>query len=107
MNYITVKESEKAERARKFISDYGGWNISGSGWSSETWKLLPNLVKIHRNLHIYPLFFISVTEDIKNSTRHQIVVGLFNCNQFLIVISLLFHIGRMAEALVPYIYTYR
>jgi hypothetical protein len=75
MDFVNVTESERDEQARKFISDYGGWNISTPGWSNETWKFLPNLIKIHRNLKISPLFFTHVLEDIKNSTRYQILVS--------------------------------
>ncbi len=77
MNYVNIKESEKVEQTRKFISDYGGWNISNSGWSSKNWTLLSNLIKIHRDLQIFPFFFVDVIEDIKNSSRHQLVVSSF------------------------------
>ena len=74
MNYVDVKESEKFEQAHKFIMDHGGWNFSGPTWSSDNWELMPNLVKIHR-LQFFPLFKTYVWEDIKNSTRNQLVVS--------------------------------
>ena len=74
MKYVNVSDDKKAEQARNLISEYGGWNISSPGWSSHSWKLMPNLVKIQRNLGIHPLFFVSVGEDIMNSSRYQIQV---------------------------------
>ncbi|XP_046849965.1 neprilysin-3-like isoform X2 [Xenia sp. Carnegie-2017] len=74
LSYSRESDETKFKNTQKFIDQFGGWNISTPDWSRKTWNLLPNLVKIHRKLSIFPLFFFKIGLDMKNTTKKNIII---------------------------------
>lgn len=93
LGYSRESDETKFKNTQKFIDQFGGWNISTPDWSRKTWNLLPNLVKIHRKLSIFPLFFFKIGLDMKNTTKKNIIVlprisfAIFKSTSWLMKIS--------------------